>query len=239
MGDFIGYIGQLFLTAWWNPDSILFSVFSWISTIYIFVFFFIPKLERKGVMCMVVLKRFRWVILFIAVLLSMVFASYTLQNTRGDWQLNRPYLSYQAEKGEVEILYDDDDNLLYFEIHIPLQNTGNSIAYDINYKSYLAPITNISVIDNQNSSDPNPLLPNGFRPFVFIQYQPYQKVDDQIQVASTTWYLKLEISYSDALEKGHNYSETYWFKLDYNIPDMLLSMTKQEATAFEAVIKGE
>ena len=107
-------------------------------------------------------------------------------------------------------------------------------------KNFLsAPTNNISNVRHKESGDPNPILPNSKRTYTFTHFQDFQNVNGRMGLISTTWYVKFTFSYSDESTGGHPYSEPYYMKLDYNIPNGIQYMNQQEADAFETAIRGE
>lgn len=174
MLEFLQYLGKLLITAFWNPNSLFISAVSWIGTIYAIVFFVVPQWRKPMVRRLGWIKKYRWGILAILIFFSVVLASYTMQNSVVDWQNNRPFLAFQQQLCKVSVW--NDNAAANFGVEFPVQNTGDSIAYQVETTLYVVPSVNIQIqtLQRFEYSDINQLLPGSQRTYNFGFNTPLQ-----------------------------------------------------------------
>jgi len=232
--DFFKYIFDLLGTTFFNPDGWLYSVFGWLTALWILVIFAMPKLEKKmNKSVLVWVKHHRQLILVFLILASIVVSAYTIQNNID--RPNRPLLTL-AKSTTVSILVDEEQQTTSGNIDFNITNIGGSAAYQTLTRICYAPASKPqNIYQYPDLTGTNPIQPQDMVIVPTGITQAFTKSNSTMMVESDTWYVYYQIKYSDSPTNGKWYSDEYWFALEFNT-GRVRDLTITEKQIFQPLI---
>ena len=220
---FGSYLLHLLQFAFWNPDNPVWSVIAWGAFVWALFIWGIPRMSKFRLAQRVSdkINRWRFPILIGLILSSIIVAGYSIQSNYGSLQSqNRPILIFN-QSSELTVAVDDTTAIMDFHI----ENIGVNPAYGIYSRVCWAPESSLeNLMYYEAPPSVNPLYPNNqiMLPIEIVRHN------------SDRWYIYYLLRYSDTANKGTEYTDEYWYLLDFNTRDlrMLSPMQKQTFQPF-------
>ena len=220
--DFGTYLWHLLQFAFWNPNNPVWSLIAWVAFVWGLFIWVVPHTNKLRPLQSLLQKinRWRFLILVALILSSVIVAAYSMQSNYVRLQLqNRPILIFN----QITIA----GNHTIATVVFPIENIGVNPAYRIHSRVCWAPESKLQLqnLSSRNVTSVNPLYPHNqiILPIEFVRND------------SDRWYIYYLLEYSDAANKGTEYTEEYWFVFDFNT-DYLSELTPTEKQDFQPCI---
>lgn len=212
--NFLTYLGHLLQYAFWNPDNPFLSPIAWGAFLWVLFIGIVPRTSRLRHLQWLLRKinnTWRILILVLLILSSVIVAAYSMQS------------------GPIVILSQNGtiagDNTTAI-INFYIENIGVNPAYSIDPRICWAP-----------ESKPQDLSSPGISVEVFYLSPGKQNMlplhflrNDLLGNDSDRWYMYYRLEYSDAPNKGTEYTEEYWYLFDFSTRSLSeLSPTQKQA----------
>lgn len=233
--DFIKYVFNLFITAFWNPDNQFYSFIGWFTTIYTLVTFGVPKMKHWEKKISTRLKQYRVLILGVLIFISLVLSAYTLQSNKNIAMEHRPILNI-GKSTEISTSEDEIKEIATFNITFHIENAGDRAAYQFFSRICFAPESRLqNILSYDDLIETNPIQPHEEDLVPVGIDQSFRKSDGTLVVGSETWFIYYLLKYSDAPTGGNWYSDEYWFALSLN-DKTVRSLTLEEKQIFQPLV---
>jgi hypothetical protein len=212
--NFLTYLGHLVQYAFWNPNNPVLSVIAWGASLWGLFIEVVPRTNKLRHLQQPLRKinnTWRVLILVLLILSSVIVAAYSIQN--------RPILILN----QSGMIAGDNTTVT---INFYIENIGVNTAYSIHPTVCWAP-----------ESKPQDISSPGISVTLFYlcqgeQYMLPLKLDrnDFLGNDSDRWYIYYHLEYSDAPNKGTEYTEQYWYLFDFSTRSLSeLSPTQKQA----------
>jgi len=166
--------------------------------------------------------QWRLPILIILILGSVIVSGYSIQSNYANYQAqNRPIVVFNLQNSKLTM----SNNNTTATIDFAVQNIGINPAYNVYSTICWASESQLQNIYYQEAATVNPIQsPNQITLPVEI-----------VRHSSDRWYIYYLIKYSDAIDKGTEYAEDYWYSLDFNT-QRLSDLLPTQKLAFQPYI---
>jgi hypothetical protein len=168
------------------------------------------------------IRRWRLLILIVLLFCSVIAAGYSMQTSYASQQAqNRPIMIFNLQSSELTISNDNATATIEFAV----QNIGVNPAYNVKSTICWASESQLQNIYYQESGGVNPIRsPNQVMLLVEV-----------VRHGSDRWYIYYLMEYSDNANKGTQYTEDYWYSLDFDT-QRLSDLLPTQKLAFQPYI---
>jgi hypothetical protein len=224
--DFGIYLWRLFHYAFWNPDNPVWASIAWAAFAWGLLMWGVPNMSNRKPLQSLSNKIGKWrvPILILLIFGSIIAAGYSMQSNYVNQQAqNRPILIFNSQTSKLTMSDGNTTATIDFQV----QNIGVNPAYNIYSVICWAAESKLQAIRHQESTTVNPLrTPNQ----IILSLKVVR--DD-----SSKWYMYYLIKYSDAVNKGTEYVDEYWYSLDFDI-QRVSDLSPTEKLAFQPYIQA-
>lgn len=222
--DFGIYLWQLFQYAFWSPDNPVWALVAWAAFVWWLLIWGVPHMSSRRPLQWLSDRIGKWrvPILILLILGSVIAAGYSMQTSYANQQAqDRPIMIFNLQASELTVSSDNTTATIDFAV----QNIGVNPAYNVYSKVLWAAESELQNIYYQESMGVNPIRnPNQ----VMLQVKVLERGCDR-------WYIYYLIEYSDAADKGTEYTDAYWYSLDFN-SQRLSDLTPAQKVAFQPYV---
>jgi hypothetical protein len=212
--NFLTYLGHLLHYAFWNPFNPVLSAIAWGAVVWVLFIGIVPRMSRLRHLQWLLRKinnTWRILILVLLILSSVIVAAYSVQN--------RPIVIL-SQNGTIA-----GDNTTAI-INFYMENIGVNPAYSIHPTVCWAPESKPQYLSSPGISLTALYLYPGEQ-YLLPFYLPR---NDLFGNDSDRWYICYRLEYSDAPNKGTEYTEEYWYLFDFSTRGLSeLSPTQRQA----------
>jgi len=237
--DFVKYVFDLLITAFWNPNSPLFSVFGWLTAIYTIIVFAVPRMrEHWENKVMSKVKPYRVLILSLLIFVSLVVSAYSLQSGGNIPSEHKPTLIFNNNTS-VAVANDNAKQMTNIDLVFHIDNVGDRAAYQLFTRICITPAKHPqNILSYPDFIGTNPVQPHEEIINEKGITTPFTMSDNITMVESTVWYIYYQMKYSDKPKAGHWYSDEYWFALDLNAKRPVRDLSAEEKQIFEPIVNA-
>jgi hypothetical protein len=236
MWDFIKYIGELLYTAFINPNNWFVVIFGWLSVMWTFISFVLPKWGKKMNESIIQwFKKYRILVLIILVITSLIISAYTIQVNDSYYELNRPQLILNVE--DINYILDKENRTISLTIDFIIENSGNRTAYQVITRQCSAPLNMpYDIYAYPDLAETNPIYTSTPKIVTYNYTANYTISNNDQQVnPDITILVYTKLTYSDKLNNGNNYEEVFWFAYQSKYNSVISAMPEWK-TAFEPYV---